>query len=181
MSGQSLIRRQVDDLGRHTALTPEVQQRFLTELEKGDWPQLAAFRAGISPKSVKRWIDKGLEEAAIEPYASFAAAVVKLEAELAGKLIEVIVADALGETPEPDEGMRRPNVMSAQWLLQTRYRFFWGVAKDGVASPGAVSIAETVERQMATLDGPKREQAKKILESLPAETKAEARKKGFLL
>lgn len=180
MSGQSLIRRQVDDLGRHTALTPEVHQRFLTELKKGDWPQLAAFRAGISPKSVKRWIDKGLEEAAIEPYASFAAAVVKLEADLAGKLIEVIMADALGETKKPDEGKSRPNVMTAQWLLQNRYRFFWGT-KDGVVSPAALSISEHVERQMAVLDEAKRQKARELLAKLPTEAKAQARKDGFLL
>jgi len=180
MSGQALIRRVVDDLGNFTALTPEVHDRFLAELGKGDWPQLAAFRAGISPKSVKRWLDKGLEEAAVEPYASFAAAVVQLEAELAGKLIEVIVQDALGKTPEPDEGKRRPNVMTAQWLLQNRFRFFWGT-KDGAVSPAALSIAEHVEMRMAALDESKRAKARELIAKLPTEAKAQARKDGFLL
>lgn len=180
MSGQPLVKRVPDDLGRFTALTPEVEKRFLSELAKGDWPQLAAFRSGISPKSIKRWLDKGLEECAIEPYASFAAAVVKLEADLAGKLIEVIMADALGETPSPDEGKRRPNVMTAQWLLQNRFRFFWGT-KDGVVSPAAISITEHVEQRMSVLDEAKREKARKILAALPSEARAAARKDGFLL
>ena len=180
MSGQSLIKRQVDDLGHYTALTPAVHERYLAELAKGDWPQLAAFRAGIAPKSVKRWIDKGLEEAAIEPYASFAAEVVKLEADLAGKLIEVIMADALGETVEPEEGKQRPNVQTAQWLLQNRFRFFWGT-KDGEVSPAAISITEHVERQLSALDDVRREKGKKILAMLPAEVRASARKEGFLL
>jgi hypothetical protein len=179
LSGQ-LVKRVPDDLGNFTALTPAVQQRFLDELAKGDWPQLAAFRAGIAPKSVKRWLDKGLEECAIEPYASFAAAVVKLEADLAGKLIEVIVADALGNTPEPGEGMKRPNVLTAQWLLQNRFRFFWGT-KDGLVSPAAISITEHVEKTMATSDEAKREKARKILAALPSDARAAARKEGFLL
>jgi hypothetical protein len=180
LSGQVVIKRVPDDLGNFTALTPAVQQRFLDELAKGDWPQLAAFRAGIAPKSVKRWLDKGLEDCAIEPYASFAAEVVRLEAELAGKLIHVVMQDALGETPEPDEGKRRPNVQTAQWLLQNRFRFFWGT-KDGLVSPAALSIAEHVERQMASLDETKRNAARKILAALPNEARTEARKAGFLL
>lgn len=180
MSGQSLVKRVPDDLGNFTALTPAVQQKFLDELAKGDWPQLAAFRAGIAPKSVKRWLDKGLEECAIEPYASFAAAVVMLEAELAGKLVKVVMDDALGIGALPDKSMRAPNVQTAQWMLQNRFRFYWGT-KDGLVSPAAISIAETVERQVSTLDEGKREAARKILAALPNEARAEARKKGFLL
>lgn len=180
MSGQPIVKRVPDDMGNFTALTPAVQQRFLDELAKGDWPQLAAFRAGISPKSVKRWLDKGLEEAAVEPYASFAAAVVMLEAQLAGKLIEVIVNDALGTTPTPDEGRTKPNVLSAQWLLNNRYRFFWGT-KDGVVPPAAISIAEHIERQSSALDASKRDAVKKILAKLPADARADARKEGFVL
>lgn len=181
MSGQSLIKRVPDDLGNFTALTPAVQQKFLDELAKGDWPQLAAFRAGIAPKSVKRWLDKGLEECAIEPYASFAAAVVMLEAELAGKLVHVVMQDALGTGDwTPDCGRPKPNVQTAQWMLQNRFRFYWGT-KDGLVSPAAISIAETIERQVSTLDEGKREAARKILAALPNEARAEARKKGFLL
>jgi hypothetical protein len=180
LSGHLIKRNyQVDDLGNHTALTPAVQERFLVELRKGDWPQLAAFRAGIAPRSVQRWLSKGLEEAAIEPYASFAVAVVQCESELAGKLIEVIVDDALGRTPEPEEGMRRPNVMTAQWLLEKRFRFFWGTKTE--PSAAAISITEHVEKTMAQLDEGKREKARKILAALPAEARAEARKDGFLL
>lgn len=179
MSGQSLvIKRVVDDLGNFTALTPEVKAAFLSELAKGDWPIYAAFRAGIAPKSVKRWLDKGLEEAAIEPYASFAADVIRCEAELAGQLIKVVMDDALGKTMPAAEGMRRPNVQTAIWMLQSRFKALWG--KDG--APGAaVGIAEYAERQLATLDDAQREKARKILAKLPPEARAEARKDGFLL
>ncbi len=180
MSGQSLVKRVPDDLGNFTALTPSVVQKFLDELAKGDWPQLAAFRAGIAPKSVKRWLDKGTEEAAIEPYASFAAAVVMLEAELAGKLIQVVIADALGTAEKPPEGMKAPNVQTAIWLLQNRFRFFWGT-KDGLVSPAAISIAEHIERNASTLDQSKRDAVKQILAKLPADARADARKKGFVL
>lgn len=179
MSGQSLIiKRVVDDAGKFTALTPEVKERFLTELAKGDWPIYAAFRAGISPKSVKRWLDKGLEEAAIEPYATFAADVIRCEAELAGKLIEVVMQDALGEGPAYEKGERRPNPDRAIWMLQNRFKALWG--KDG--APGAaVGIAEYAEGKISALDEAKREKAKRILAALPSDARAEARKAGFLL
>lgn len=179
MSGQSIVvKRAVDDLGNFTALTPEVKERFLFELGKGDWPIYAAFRAGISPKSVKRWLDKGLETAAIEPYASFAADVIKCEAELAGKLIQVVMDDALGLAKVPDEGMRRPNADRAIWMLQSRFKNLWG--KDG--APGAaVGIAEYAERQLNMIDESKREKAKRILAALPSDARAQARKDGFLL
>lgn len=179
MSGQSIVVKRVpDDMGNFTALTPEVKERFLSELAKGDWPIYAAFRAGIAPKSVKRWLDKGLEEAAIEPYASFAADVIRCEAELAGQLIKVVMDDALGKTAPPAEGMRRPNPDRAIWMLQSRFKALWG--KDG--APGAaVGIAEYAERQLSTLDEAKREKAKKILAALPSDARAQARKDGFLL
>jgi hypothetical protein len=179
VSGQPLVRRQVpDDLGHYTALTPEVHERFLTELSKGDWPIYAAFRAGVAPKSIKRWLDKGLEEAAIEPYATFAADVIRCEAELAGKLIEVVMNDALGKGPAYEKGVPRPNPDRAIWMLQNRFKNLWG--KDG--APGAaVGIAEYAERHLATLDEAKREKAKKILASLPSDARATARKEGFLL
>lgn len=181
MSGQVVIKRVPDDLGHFTALTPEVHQRVLKELRVGDWPGIAAYRARVSAKSIKRWIDKGLEEAAIEPYASFAADCIQVECELAGKLMQVVVEDAMGTTPEPEEGMRRPNVTSAIWLLEKRFRFFWGKNADGSPCPGAVSIAETVERQINALDETKRTAARKILAALPSEARAQARKEGFLL
>lgn len=181
MTSSLIIKRVPDDMGHFTALTPEVRDKYLTELAKGDWPGLAAFRAGIAPKSVKRWLDKGLEEAAIEPYASFAAEVVRIEADIAGQLIEVVMNAALGKTPEPAPGMRRPDPEQAFRLLQTRFRFFWGSGKDGAPAPAGVSIAETVERQMAMLDEGKRAKARELLSKLPAEEKQKARKEGFLL
>jgi hypothetical protein len=179
VSGQSLIiKRVVDDLGNFTALTPEVHQRFIEELSKGDWPIYAAFRAGIAPKSVKRWLDKGLEEAAVEPYATFAADVIRCEAELAGQLIKVVMDDALGKAMPPPEGMRRPNADRAIWMLQSRFKNLWG--KDG--APGAaVGIAEYAERHLETLDEAKRNAARKILAELPSEAKTKARKAGFLV
>jgi hypothetical protein len=179
VSGQAIvIKRVVDDAGHFTALTPEVHARFLDELAKGDWPIYAAFRAGIAPKSVKRWLDKGLEEAAIEPYATFAADVIRCEAEVAGQLIQVVMNDALGKTPPAAEGMRRPNVQTAIWMLQSRFKALWG--KDG--APGAaVGITEYAEKQLAMLDDAKREKAKKILAALPNDARAAARKEGFLL
>jgi hypothetical protein len=180
LSGQ-LVKRVPDDLGNFTALTPQVQEKFLAELRKGDWPQLAAFRAGVAPKSVKRWLDKGVEDCAIEPYASFAAAVLMLEAELAGRIIKVVMDDAMGEGDwNPECGRQKPNVQSAIWLLQNRFRFFWGT-KDGTVAPAAISITEHVEKQMATMDQGKRDKAKKILASLPSDVRANARKDGFLL
>jgi hypothetical protein len=186
----ALVRpRAVDGAGNFTALTPEVHERLLAELKKCDWPQTACYRAKVSPTSFKRWIDKGLDEYAVDPYDRFAADVIACEADLMGELMEIVLDDARGTVPIPcDETpvlvhgkvlTRRPNADRAVWILQHRFRFYWSPKPDG--SYAALSISEHVDARLSAMDEDKRAKAREILAKLPSEAKADARKKGFLL
>lgn len=168
----------MDDNGHQTALTPARARALLEELEVGDWPALAALRADVAPTSLYRWVRQGCEPAAVEPYASFAAEFVKVEARIAGEMM-AIVLDAARGAPKPGRGERAPDPEMAIWVLQNRFRYLWRIDKEG--KQGGISVLETVIEAVADNDNAAREQAKAILATIPEATKQEARKKGFLL
>lgn len=168
----------MDGNGHQTALTPARARALLTELEVGDWPALAALRADVAPTSLYRWVAWGCEPAAVEPYASFAAEFVKVEARIAGEMMAIVMEAARG-APKPRKGESRPDPEMAIWVLQNRFRYLWRIDKDG--RQGGVSVLETVIEAVSANDNAMREQAKAILATIPEATKQEARKKGFLL
>jgi hypothetical protein len=168
----------MDGNGHQTALTPERAARLIEELKVGDWPALAALRADVAPTSLYRWVRWGCEPAAVEPYASFAADFVKVEAKLAGEMMAIVMAAARGGA-FIEKGEARPDPEMAIWVLQNRFRYLWSIDKDG--KQGGISVLETVIEAVAANDNATREQAKAILAAIPEATKQEARKKGFLL
>lgn len=169
----------MDGNGRYTLLSPAIIDRFRAELEVGDWPQMAAYRVGIAPTTLKQWVWKGCELPAIEPYATLVAMMVEVEAKLSGALLTVLMDDALGRKYY-DSDEARPNPDTARWLLLNRFRFLWGVDKESGKS-GGVSITEAVERRLEEIDVTRRERAREILKKLPDADKQAARKEGFLL
>lgn len=169
----------MDGNGHQTALTPSRHKRLIAELEVGDWPALAALRADVAPTTLYRWVRMGCEPAAVEPYASFAASFVKVEATIAGEMMAIVMAAARGGVERLKKGARRPDPEMAIWVLQNRFRFLWRIDKDG--NQGGVSVLQTVIDAVAANDNAMREQAKAILATIPEATKQEARKKGFLL
>ena len=92
--------------------------------------------------------------------------------------MRIILDDACGV--ELPEGAPRPNVESAKWLLINRFRWLWQIDKI-TGKGGGMAVSEVVEGLLLAADSERREQAKKILDQLPAEAKAGARKGGFLL
>lgn len=167
----------MDGNGRVTALTPERHARLITELEVGDFPAMAAIRAGCSPRSVERWVQWGCEGAtAVEPYKAFAEAFVQVEARLCGALTQVIMNHALGRV----RGKQKKPKGDPYWaerMLERRFRFLWGMNKDGTS--GGVSVTELVIQTIEQGDADRAAKARELLKQLPEATKAQARQEGF--
>lgn len=173
--------RVLDGASNWTSCTPGLLERFEVELNVGDWPEMAAYRCGISPNTYRNWIVQGCSLVAVEPYATFVGMVVRVEAQLSGKLMGVIMDAALGRLPGWSEGdPPRPSPEQAKWLLCNRFRYLWLVDKE-TGRAGGTSMTELVETELLKLDQNRREAARKIIAALPAEAKASARKDGFLL
>jgi hypothetical protein len=169
----------MDGNGHPTALTPLRHARLIEELKKGDWPALAAIRADCSPRTVERWVVMGCDPVAVEPYRSFAAAFVKVEAELAAEMMGIVLAHARGgKRPKRADGYR-PNLEAAIWVLQNRFRFLWAIDKEG--KQGGISVTEIVFDAMGKMDEARAVEARAFLKQLNEDQKRQAREKGFLV
>jgi hypothetical protein len=168
----------MDGNGYPTALTPARHAQLITELRKGDWPAMAAIRADVSPRSMERWVVTGCDPFAVEPYKSFAGAFVKVEAELSGEMMGIILDHARSghwgnkRPPKGDPGW-------ARWVLENRFRFLWRLDKEGRA--GGVSVLEVVVAAIDKLDMARSEKARELLKQLTTEQKQAAIKEGFQL
>lgn len=163
----------MDGAGKYTALTPKLRANLLAQLAVGDFPQMAAYRAGCAPTTLHKWLCMGCDPVGVEPYVSFTADFIKVEAELSAKLMNVVLGHALGVSEEgnPDH---------CKWLLLNRFQFLWKVDRES-NKIGGLSVSEVVERHMLEQSAERREQAKAIIARLPEDAKAGARKKGFLV
>lgn len=168
----------MDDNGNVTALTPHRHERLIEELKRGDWPALAAIRADCSPRTVERWVVMGCDPVAVEPYRSFASAFVKVEAELAGEMMGIILAHARGGKRPKGDGYR-PDLDAAIWVLQNRFRYLWALDKEG--KQGGVSVVEIVFDAMGKMDEERAKKARELLKAMTDDQKRNAREKGFLV
>ena len=66
--------------GRHTKLTPELQEQVLTFIRAGGWDYIAAEAAGIDRSTFYRWLQRG-RNASKGPYRGFFAAVREAKAQ----------------------------------------------------------------------------------------------------
>jgi len=158
-----------------TTLIPAVARRLVREHRSGDWPQMTAIKCGVHPHSLASYIKKGLEEGAVEPYASFAAEFLAVEAEHSQRLLDVVIDAALGRRPvrrldENGNPLPRPSVAEAKWLLQTRFAVLWGGT--GVSAIAMFSGGD---------DPARRQKALEVLAALSPEQKEQARQAGFMV
>lgn len=179
----------LDGNGKPTNLTPAVHEAIIADMQShADWPAMTAYRCGVSPTTLERWVATGADPYAVEPYRSFVAEFVAAEAVVHGRLIAVILDAALGQgEPEmpfdPEDPMPRkprPKPEWAAWLLQKRWGFLWNVSKETGKTNG-VTVAEVVELSINKFTAERREKARGIIAKLSSEARAEARKEGFLL
>jgi hypothetical protein len=168
----------MDGNGNVTALTPERHKRLIAELKVGDWPALAAIRAECSPRTVERWVVMGCDPVAVEPYRSFASDFVRVEANLAGEMMRIVLDSARGG-PRGKKDHRAPNVETAIWVLTNRFRFLWAIDKHGKS--GGVSVAELVVGAVEQADVLRSQKARALLAKVQEELKDEARREGFQL
>jgi hypothetical protein len=167
----------MDGNGQVTALNPRVFARLIEELEVGDYPAMAAIRAGCSPRSVERWVQWGCEGAtAVEPYKSFAEAFVQVEARICGRLTKIIMDHALGRV-RGKQKKPKGDPFWAERMLSSRFRFLYGVSKDGTT--GGVTVTELVIQTIEAGDAQRATKARELLKLLPDAAKAQARQEGF--
>lgn len=169
----------MDGNGYPTALSPAVHSRLIAELEVGDFPAMAAIRAKCSPRTVERWVTEGCQYAAVEPYASFAADFVRVEAELCAKLTTVILNHALGRGLHGKQKRPKGDPEWAEWMLRNRFAYLWRIDKDG--KQGGVSVMQLVAQTIEAQDAVRGEKARALLARVDETIKQEARKEGFLV
>ncbi len=114
----------LDDNGIPTALKPEVETALVTHARKGYWPAMCALLCKVQPETVQRWIEKGLDEYAINPYKRFTENFVLAELESCAELEDVLRQAALGQVRRK-KGFQPPDVSAVRWLLERRYADLW--------------------------------------------------------
>jgi hypothetical protein len=161
----------MDDEGKRTALTPSLGQAVIDEISAGRWPQLAAVRCGVDPRTLRKWLEKGLDDIGVEPYRSFTMAFLKAEADWCAQLEQVLWNSATGQL-DYEPGKPRPNVETAKYLLERRMGVLWGT---GRGQSGLEAAAELGARSNI------RAKALAFLESLSDADKQRARDRGIML
>jgi len=102
-------------MGRPSKLTQEVQDRVVAALRGGNYMETAARYAGIDESTLHRWIAKGKEDDASEPYQEFCKAVEKARAEAEVRNLHLIQNAASGGTWQ-----------AAAWFLERSFPGRWG-------------------------------------------------------
>jgi len=125
--------------GRPPSLTPAVHKSIIKKLSEGNWLTTSAQAAGVSQRSVMRWIQRGKGEMpgkdAIEPYASFA------------KDVERAISKA--EVQLVSDLQRESDWRAKAWLLErgpSRERWAPQVTLTAQLAP-AVSILDTLRNR----------------------------------
>lgn len=101
------------EAGRPTKLSPEIADRIVQIVEAGNYREVAANLAGISPTTFRAWMRKGKEEADSD-FGDFRRRVLKAEATAETNMVLAIAAKA-GEDPK-----------HAQWWLERKFPDRWG-------------------------------------------------------
>lgn len=75
-------------MGRPTKLTPEVQEKIVSLVRAGNYPEVAAQAAGIAGRTYYEWMAKGDEGR--DPYAQFQQAVKEAQAAAESHAVTII-------------------------------------------------------------------------------------------
>lgn len=101
-------------VGRPTKFTPETRQKVLTAIKAGNFREVAAGYAGISPATLRSWLARDPE---------FLAAVTQAEQEAEIRMVAIVAAAAAKDAKH------------AEWWLERKVHHRWG-RKDRVAFQG---------------------------------------------
>jgi transposase len=129
-------------VGRPTKLTPEVQEKIVSLVRAGNYPEVAAQAAGISGKTYYEWMKRGESEAGI--YREFRKAVKEAQAAAESHAVTVIRKAAIDGTWQ-----------AAAWFLERSKAERWRrkenvelTGKDG--GPVEQRITGDTEREKVT-------------------------------
>ena len=100
-------------MGRHTKLTPEVQEKIVGVLRSGNYAQVAAACAGIGETTFYEWLKRGEEEES-GIYTEFREAIKNAEAEAEADSVAII------------ETAGRKEWQARAWLLERKHPYRWG-------------------------------------------------------
>lgn len=105
--------------GRPPKLADEVRKSILDDLATGNTRTCAAARAGISARTLRRWLAAGRN--AHEPYVSFLTAVKKAEQDAQAFCVRTILAAS------------KKSWQAAAWFLERRYPEEFGTNRTELA------------------------------------------------
>ena len=150
-------------MGRHTKLTPEVQQRVVEAIQAGNYKETAAATSGINVATLYRWMEKG-QKAKSGAFREFCDAVKGAEAEAEAVALSVIKKAANGyavvkvKTMIDEDGNAHGREESrssefswqaAAWYLERAHPSRWRrkdsrehTGKDGGPIEHTISVAE---------------------------------------
>lgn len=162
----------MDDNGHSTALSPGVEAALVANARKGYWPAMCALLCRVAPSSVQNWLEKGLDEYAVNPYKRFAENFIHAELESCAELEDMIRKAALGEVLK-DPDCLPPDVKALQWLLERRYSDLW--SGGGQTAVGMALIATSPTSSVL------RAKALEFLRALPEAERTRAHAAGLTL
>jgi hypothetical protein len=106
--------------GPQSTLTPKVHQELIrVHLENQDFPAATAITCGVHPKTLDKWIRKGLGEDAVEPYKAFALEFLQAETQ--------IRADLIWDLRNADN---HHEVTALTWLIGRRFKQYHHKAEE---------------------------------------------------
>ena len=109
----------MSNAGRPTSLTPEVQKAIVDCIRAGNYRSVAAAAAGVHRNRLAEWEKRG--EDGEEPYAGFACALRKAEADAEIELLAELRAAKPGIT-----GVTGADLWQTKaWMLERRYASRW--------------------------------------------------------
>lgn len=160
--------RTLDGEGHYTSLTPALHAGLVKSIRTGQWPVDAAFSNGITPGTLKRFLEKGLR--GIAPYAAFLVEFMAAESAHAREVMGTVEEVRTGRA---DPMCANSQLHAAKYILDTRYRWMWGGA--------TTSAAQLVSDQLEKDSDERKQKALEVLKKLPEAEKKKLRDAGFLL
>lgn len=115
--------RQVNNMGRKSKLTPELQEDIVKALRAGNYIEAACAFAGIDQATFQRWMNRGEKEATGE-YCAFCKLVKKARADAEVRNVAII------------QNAAPANWTAAAWWLERSFPNRWGRQKQVIEHVG---------------------------------------------
>jgi hypothetical protein len=130
--------------GRPTSLTPEVHEAIVESIRAGSYRSTAAAKAGVHRNRLAEWEGRG--ESGEEPYAAFACALQKAEAEAEERLLDEIRNAQPSVTGEGGHG---PDLWQAKaWIMERRWPKRWAARVRQAVTEELDAFTDRLQRKL---------------------------------